>query len=307
MTFPGRFARTIVEMHGEAGRAWLGTVPAVAGAYAERWGVTLGEPFANLTYNYVVPGVTADGEPVVLKLGYPAEKDALSEQAALRLAGGDGMVAVLAADPDGPATLIRRAVPGHTLHSVPDDVEATRIAAVVMSRLWRPAAEDHPFPTVAGWGDGFRRMRDRFGGGTGPLPPELTARAEALFAELVATSAAPVVLHGDLHHDNILRDGDDWVAIDPKGLVGEPAYEVGALMRNRLPDLGDGPAATAFLVRRLRIVARITGLDADRMRRWVIAQALLSAWWTVEDGGDVQAFAADVIRTADLLEGVTLA
>ena len=300
MALPGRIERTIVAMHGEAGRAWLDDLPRRVAAYARGWHLRMLEPFDNLSFNYAAPGTRIDGTPVVLKIAFGG-KEVGPEVAALRLAGGEGMVRLQEDDPEGHAFLMERAVPGDMLTAVPDDDEATRIAAGVMTRLWRPVPADHPFPTVVDWGRGFDRLRVRFGGGTGPLPAALTARAERLFGELIATSAAPVVLHGDLHHFNILRADDRWLAIDPKGVVGEPAYEIGALLRNRLPPLEDPTAARAALLRRIAIVAEVTGLDADRMRRWTVAQALLSAWWTIEDGGDV-ADAQDVIRTAELLD-----
>ncbi len=110
-------------------------------------------------------------------------------------------------------------------------------------------------------------------------------RAEGLFAELLPSSTAPVVLHGDLHHDNLLDvGGRGWLAIDPKGVVGEPAYEVGALLRNperRLVGEGD---LRRLLERRVDLLAERLELDRRRVVGWGMAQAVLSAWWSVEDG-----------------------
>lgn len=308
MSLPGAIQKTIVAMHGEDGQLWLDDLPRRIMEYEQRWDLRVGQPFANLSYNFVASASGPGGVPAVLKICYGG-REVETEMAALRLANGEGMVRLLQEDPAGHAMLLQRAAPGDMLIDHPDDEEATRIAAGVMAALWQPVPADHPFPTVADWGHGFERMRQRYDDGTGPLPPELTSRAERLFPELVATSAQPVVLHGDLHHYNILRDRDHWLAIDPKGIVGEPAYEIGALMRNRLPRMGDDAAATDVLTRRLRIVAEVTGLDADRMRRWTIAQALLSAWWSIEDGDESavnEPFVQDVIRTAELLERVRL-
>ncbi len=112
----------------------------------------------------------------------------------------------------------------------------------------------------------------------------MVERAEALFAELLASSGAPMLLHGDLHHENILAaERAPWLAIDPKGLVGEAEYEVGALIRNPLPRLLALPDATATLARRFDILAETLGFDRQRMIAWSYAQAILSAWWTIED------------------------
>ncbi len=299
MNIPTYTRETIILRHGEAGRAWVDHLPERITALCERWGVTLGEAFAYPSVNLVMPGTLADGTPVVLKATCDAA-ELVPEMTALRLADGRGLVPLIDIEPEGHVYLMGRAMPGDELIDHPDDDEASRILARTMAALWQAPPPDHALPTVAGWGEGFRRMRERFDGGTGPLPAELTGRAERMYADLVATSAKDVVLHGDLHHYNVLRDGDGWSAIDPKGVVGEPAFEVGAMMRNRLPDLDDTDTARAHLLRRLDIVAEETRLDADRLRKWTVAQALLSAWWVIEDQGPFE-WAEGVTRTAELL------
>jgi len=167
-----------------------------------------------------------------------------------------------------------------------DDEQATAIAASVMGQLWRPAPPDHSFPSTADWAEGLARMRVHFGGGVGPLPLALVERAESLFRDLLASSSDPVLLHGDLHHGNILSaERAPWLAIDPKGLVGEPAYEVGAWLRNPLPGLLARPDPKRILARRVAIFANALGLDPARIYGWGTAQAVLSAWWMAEDHG----------------------
>jgi len=153
-----------------------------------------------------------------------------------------------------------------------------------MRQLWRPVPPNHPFPTVNDWGRGFARLRQHYEGGSGPFPTRLLEEAEALFAELSASMAESVLLHGDLHHDNILAaQRQPWLAIDPKGLVGEPAYETGALLRNPLPELLKAPQPGRILARRVDQLSEELGLDRERVRGWGLAQAVLSAWWSVED------------------------
>ena len=96
--------------------------------------------------------------------------------------------------------------------------------------------------------------------------------------------AEPMLLHGDLHHDNILSaERQPWLAIDPKGIVGEPAYEVGALLRNPWSVLLDMPQPGRILARRVDQLAEELGFDRARIVGWGIAQAVLSAWWCLED------------------------
>lgn len=282
---PDEFARTQIEVHGAAGRAWLDRLPAILDACAQEWNLTLGLPFPHLSYHYAAPAVRADGTPVVVKACAPTGEFAL-ESEALRLYDGCGAARLLAADRERAVMLLERLEPGTLLLDLEDDVKATASAAEVMRRLWRPVPPAHPFPSVADWGEGFTRLRRRYDGGTGPFPAALVEQAERLFAELSASADAPVVLHGDLHHYNILSAGPrGWLAIDPKGLVGEPAYEIGAFLRNRLPEPLPNPAAGRLTARRMEQFAAELGFDRARVRGWALAQAVLSAWWSMEDHG----------------------
>lgn len=305
ITIPASFARCSVALHGEErGRAWLAGLPALLEDCARRWDLILGEPFSNLTYHYVMTATRADGLPVVLKACSPTG-EFVQEAAALRLCAGNGMAQLLASDDAAEVMLLERLLPGTTLLTLEDDEEATRIAAHVMRQIWRPVPAEHPFPTIARWNVGMARLREysdgNISGGTGlaadppPFPPDLVALAEHLYAELSATQAPPVLLHGDLHHDNILAatgtgrapgsGPSAWLAIDPKGLVGEPAYEVGPWLYNPQPRLLQYPDPRRILAHRIAILAEELAVDPERIRGWGIYESVLSAWWSVEDGG----------------------
>lgn len=302
MQLPAEFSRTITQLYGERGQRWLAELPALLGTFAQRWGLALGAPFT-LSYNYVAPATRTDGTAAVLKVGVP-NPELLSEIAALRHYAGRGIVRLLDADADAGALLIERLAPGVPLAQLSNDEEATALAAGVMRALWQPAPAEHDFPTVARWGQGFARMRARFGGGTGPLPPALVARAEALFAELLASAGPPTLLHGDLHHDNILSAGRaPWLAIDPKGVVGEPAFEVAAFLRNPHGRVLRAANPARLLARRVDIFADALGIERARLLAWGCAQNVLSAWWSIEDGGDGW---QDAIAMAQMMsDGVT--
>jgi len=283
---PNNFARTIVELYGARGLEWLDRLPSIIADCAQRWSLTVGAPFEPLSYNYVAPAVRPDGLDVVLKIGVP-NPELLTEIEALRLFDGQGIVQLLEADCDQGLLLLERFKPGVPLSSLDDDEQATSIAVQVMRRLWKPAPlPEHPFPTAARWAAGLGRLRERFDGGTGPLPGRLVEAAETLFTELISSMAEPMLLHGDLHHQNILAaERQPWLALDPKGLVGEPAYEVGALLRNPMPQLLAEPRPGRILARRLDQLAEELGFDRARLLGWGVAQAVLSAWWSLEDHG----------------------
>jgi streptomycin 6-kinase len=281
---PASFAQRTIAMHGPKGRAWLDRLPAILAECAGRWSLTLGDPFPNPSYHFAVQAVRTDGVPIVVKACAPTSEFA-QEVEALRLFAGRGIAQLLAWDAGDEVLLLERLVPGDPLTTVDDDETATAIAADVMRQLWCPAPAEHAFPTVARWRAGLTRLRQHYGGGTGPFPAALVAEAEALYAGLSASTAEPMLLHGDLHHGNILAaQRQPWLAIDPKGLVGEPAYETGAWLRNPLPQLLESLHPGRILARRIDQLAEALDLDRARIRGWGIYQAVLSAWWNVEDG-----------------------
>jgi streptomycin 6-kinase len=156
----------------------------------------------------------------------------------------------------------------------------------VMRRLWRPAEEipdPGRFKPLAEW---FHRAFERhrtFYGGPGPFPPAVLDRAEAETRDLLASVPRTVLLHGDFHHYNVLSaERAPWLAIDPKGMLGDPGYEIGPFLLNP----HGPPKSAAMLGRRLGILADELGYDRQRLHAWGIAHAVLSACWLAEDHGD---------------------
>jgi streptomycin 6-kinase len=280
---PDGFAQTVRDVFGDEGMSWLQQLPAIIDGCVRDWDIQVGPPFG-LTYNYVAAARCADGSQAVLKLGFPGDEALRREVAALRLAGGRGTAQLLQADVDRGAILLEHLVPGTPLRNLvaADDEAATATAAQVMQQLWQPVPAGHLFPTVADWGRGFARHRAAFGGGSGPVPAARLAKAERLFAELCASMATRVVLHGDLHHDNILAaEREPWLAIDPKGLVGEPACEPAAVLRNPIELLALSNRKR-MLARRIEVFAAVLGLERERIVAWGFAQAVLAAIWRIE-------------------------
>lgn len=296
---PSEFVQRTRERLGPEGDVWLRRLPALVAEYAQRWDFSPGSPFS-LSFNYVIEVTCGDGSLAVLKLACP-QHEFETELDALRLVDGQGASRLLAADSEERAMLLERVVPGTDLTALAleDDESATSIAATVMRRLWRPLPADHSFPTVDVWGRGFARHRAAHEGTAGQLPAARFEQAEKLFDELCGSAGEPVLLHGDLHHFNILAGArEPWLAIDPKGLAGEPAYETGALLRNPWGILTGMPNPRRLLRRRIDQLSEELSLDRDRIRGWAIAQAMLSAVWSAEDNDGDRAFA---VACADLL------
>ncbi|MFC7546558.1 aminoglycoside phosphotransferase family protein [Plantactinospora sp. GCM10030261] len=294
------FARNVVAEWGEEGRRWLAELPELSAAVAEDWGLRLGGTF-RLTFHWVVSAVSADGDPVVLKLGVPGQEHLAVEAAALRAFAGRGAVRLLATDLDRGALLLERASPGAMARElVPArDAEATEAVVAVLRRLHvppppdAPPPPDSPVPPLRGYRRFFVDHLRRWPG-DGPVPRRLVVRALGLFDELCDSAPRTVVLHGDLHHDNVLRaEREPWLAIDPHGVVGDPGFDVGPLLYNPEPDDRD-PALLDLVPARVEQLAEGLVMDRDRVVAWGFCAAVLSEVWTVSDGGPARTRAVDV-------------
>ncbi len=141
------------------------------------------------------------------------------------------------------------------------------------------------FRSAVALSDGFKRLRTEFDGGCGPFPQRLVEIAETYWLELSQSSREVVLLHGDLHHDNIISAArSPWLAVDPKGYVGECAFDAGAFIRNLWRDVRPISNPKRLLNNRVRQIAEELELDVNRIAMWAAAQAILSVWWSYEDG-----------------------
>lgn len=302
LDLPPVLASNILSAFGARGEAWLEALPHLLEQTSQRWNLTLSPAFEALSYNYVCPVRCADGSEAVLKLGVP-DPELTSEIAALQLYAGRGAARLLQADAEKGALLLERLRPGRMLAEIEDDDRATEIGAEVMRALWRPALSENQFLTIEGWAAGLKKIPERYPQGS-PLPRELVDLANGLFAELLPSQTARMVLHGDFHHYNVLSSGSGWLAIDPKGLLAEPEYEVTSFLRNPF-DLVERPDALRVTERRIAILCERLGFDRKRVRQWAIAHAVLSAWWDVEFDGDASR-ASGSLRCAEIFQQVKI-
>ena len=281
---PQDFIQRMLDVHGPPARAWLADLPRLIRSLEGRWGVAIGPPFEPLSYHYVAPGVRRAGGEIVLKLA-PPSVELRHEAESLKVFRGKGAVRLLAEDIEAGAMLLKRVRPGWDARRLPDE-KGARTVAGVMREIHRPIETAYPFPTIQDWGNAFGDLRRRDQGGTGPLPGGVVDKAESLYAELAASMAEPVLLHGDLHHDNVLSaEQGRWVAIDPQGVIGEPAYEVGAFLRNPIPEVWSWQGLAKVMDRRVAVFVEELGFDRRRLIGWGFAQAVLSALWSLEERG----------------------
>lgn len=215
-----------------------------------------------------------------MKPGDPWRKLARNErelQREVEALGLLGAAKVILLAVEGNDLLLERVDPGTSLPEQPDEV-ATREIANALRRLWVPAPPGCGLPTVA---EECRPLYNEEA--TTRLPPALVVEARRRLEGLLATGHERFVLHGDLHHGNLLHCRvRGWVAIDPHGLVGERGYDVGPLLLNPW----DGEP-TRLVELRLSRLSDLLDLRRDRLASWGLVRAVLAAAWSVQDTGSV--------------------
>jgi streptomycin 6-kinase len=256
------------------------------GVYLRRWGLTP-DSEAFCTHSSWLQPVLASGRPAILKVA--AVEEERQGGAAMAWWAGEGAARVLAHE--GSALLLERALGERCLVEMTRtdrDDEATRILCEAAARLHRPRGE--PPPTLMSLEERFRSLVPAAAMHGGILG--LSAR---MARKLLHDARDPVVLHGDLHHRNVLDFGErGWLAIDPKGLRGERAFDFANIFCNPDPETALLPGR---LERQLEVVVETAGVDRRRMVGWILAYAGLSAVWSLEDGDDPD-LALEVARLA---------
>jgi streptomycin 6-kinase len=242
-----------------------------------RWGLVAdGEAFTTKFGSHLLP-VRLDGAPAMLKLAGHIEE----ERGGALMQWWDGVGAAQVLAREGLALLLERLKGGRDLTAMArgdQDDEATAILCQVAAGLHAP--RDRPAPdTLVPLDIWFRSLAPAAAAHGGTFDKALIA-ARALLAE----PRDPVVMHGDLHHGNVLDGGPrGWLAIDPKGVFGDRAFDYANLFR--CPDV-EIALAPGQMRRRVEIVARLADLDPRRLLTWILAYAGLGAAWSLESGHD---------------------
>ena len=285
MQIPAQFVETVHRVFGDEGRAWLDHLPAILARCRERWNLAEGVICSAVSMNYIEFTTTGGGEAVALKVGVPHE-ELFTEMEALALYDGRGAARLLDADRELGAILMQRAVPGTMLWQVGDNREQTHIAASVMKELPMPAPETHSMPHFSRWVDRAFRLTRTEWDPQERMPRDLLDGAEAAFIELSRDRTHDVVLHGDLHHENILWDEvDGWLAIDPKGVIGPRCLEVGRFIQNQLPDEAPFNVHEKLVRERIEIFSAELGMAPETITAAALVDCVLSHVWSFEDEG----------------------
>jgi streptomycin 6-kinase len=281
---PLKFRQNIKGLYGAKGEKWLDDLPQTLEEICVKWNLTLEDFFPNLSFNFVAKCFDNKGEKYVLKVGVPDEDSPLlTEKRTLEAFDGKGVVKVLRYDEKLCAMLLERAVEGKTLSETcgEDYAKAVEIAIEVLKKLPRNPPDKTQFINLETWIDGLNRA---FKAG---FAPEKVSKAQEFFAALIEPFERKILLHGDVHFDNILSARrEPFLLIDPKGLIGEIGYEIAVFLNDLAgwtEHLANRKMILETAVKRFSVEFAVSSQD---LRKWCFAFAVLSAWWMMEDFGE---------------------
>jgi streptomycin 6-kinase len=274
MMIPEAFAHETISREGQPGATWLADLPGIVEDLLKRWDLVVDGEVTHGRVGVVVPAGQA-----VLKVSFPHPGN-VHEPDAFAIWAGQGAVRLYERHDDQFAMLLERAHPS-TLAASDEDIAV--VAGQLSRRLSVPAPDDLPrmVDRADAWEEDLRKDAVEF---DQALPASVVDAALAVIDEL-ARDQPELLVHGDFHPRNILRaDREPWLVVDPKGYVGDPAYDGATLLKVRAADLHATGRLGAdelmkALQRELAGYAEAAGVDPVRVRRWTQLQAVQGAYW----------------------------
>ncbi len=273
---PGTFAQSTIEREGEPGAAWLAELPRIVDELLEHWECVPDGEVMHGGVGVIVPVRRRAEGSAVLKVSFPHPGN-VHEPDAFAAWAGRGAVLLHERHDERFAMLLER-VQTSTLAEVEDDDEVVTVAGRINRRLAIPAPS------------GLPRLRERADAWEDQLCKDAEELTHTLSLHAVDAAVATVrelgrvqpdiLIHGDLHARNILRaDREPWLAVDPKGYAGDPAYDGGTLLKSRALTLLDADDLRKAVHRTLDVFAEAAELDRERVQRWAQFHAVQAAFW----------------------------
>lgn len=273
------FQKNIINIWGKSGQSWLTQLPHTIESLKQTWSLTGIKPVANLSYNYVAFALQNEQSPVVLKISYDAQS-ILAEHQALKHFAVNGAISVIDFNKEKNALLLAQAQPGRSLKLSTHEVNKKIIIYSEVVKNLKSNKKLGDFPHVKIWCDVLDEIQ------TAVIPAHFVAKAKELRNMLLTTMTDEYICHGDLHLDNILQQQENWLAIDPKGIIAEIAFEAAAfdfLYENATDNVMEKITARADKL------ACALNIDINRLLAWIFLRAIISALWFIEDKDDPKA------------------
>lgn len=288
------FISNIRDLYGEEGEVWINNLPSHLTQLSAKWNLRFLNVMPDLTYNFVgLVEIIPAGEHAIIKMG-PRRKNIATEVQLLQCFN-QSVPKIYWHDEEHYAFLMERLEPGDSLKTLVkagQDDAATRLLCQTIRELQSHQYKQAEFTHISELAKSLSVLKNR-------LDDRIVSKAESLFHELTTDSTQDVILHEDLHHDNILSSGLTWKVIDPHGYVGDPVFEVGSMIYNFWDCFPHDRSIAEVVERRLHILAEELPFDPQRIKAWAFCKTALSIAWTVEDSGTFPEFEVEVLSAID--------
>lgn len=273
--------KNLINLFGERGHEWFESLPKIIDTLKDFWSLKDSKPVTNMSWNYVAKAFQQK-IPVVLKIS--CDKNLiLDEYKALKHFNGHGAIQVIDINHDYNAILLEQAVPGDLLKDhYPKNIKETIniYSSVVKELATRPLSNKSDFIHVSHWLKAIDRITDS------RVEHPFIDKAQELRERLLDTTRREYVCHGDLHLENIIHHQSTWLAIDPKGVIGEMAFEAAAFDLMSNDEIKANLNLSALIETRVHLLSKGLEIDFNRLLSWVYLRIIISAQWFIEDNGD---------------------
>ena len=269
-----QFRKNTIALYGKHGKDWLERLPAIRAAISKKYQLSALNPVSNMSFNYVCSGMQNE-KPIMLKLGF--DQQAFSKEAdCLQAFEQYGSAKVIATEPG--MIIMQKLDPGMTLKSYfpqKDDQALTILCKTILQLHKAQIPKHHHFFPLKKILSILDQDLD--------IPQKLLDSARALRDDLLLSTKKEVLLHGDLHHENLLQHGNDWKVIDPKGFIGDPLFDLCAFILGPIPELLQQNNRTGLIQKRIKICAHELQAPQQRIQDWLYVKSVLGWAWCLDD------------------------
>lgn len=261
------FSSNIISIYGDKGQQWLDSLPQTIEKLTAEFGLTdvqTGMKDVPLSFNYIF-FAKYQGKDAVVKVS-PKAEDSVREAEALRHFNGQGMARLLAQNDT--TIIMERAIPGTVLDK--NEPDSIGVACEVMQKLHTSNTDFDKsyFMDIEEWLAPIDQPWD--------FREDILQRAREYKNALLPKYTKKILLHGDFHHDNILKHSGSYIAIDPKGVIGDPINEAWAMVIDYEKDT--------------KFIAEFFGFDLEDLRKCYFVHVVLAICWCLEDNIHPESF-----------------
>lgn len=292
------FKTKVISTWGQLGRQWLSDLPKIIHQLTIHWSLSQIKPVTNLSYNFVAFALQNLVDPVVIKISCDSQ---LIESERDALIHFKGMGAIQLIDSHLPlnALLIQQATPGLSLkeYQAENFNDKVNNYALVVSAISNQQLATHTFVHVSQWCQIIDNIQ------YSDIECHLIDKAKQLRQYLLGSSPKDYVCHGDLHLENIVQHDKSWLAIDPKGIIGEKAFEAAVFDFASQEELTAVINLREVIEYRISVLSERLGLDRQRLIAWVFLRAMISVQWFIDDKGSPE-FMIEMVKVMySLMDG----